>query len=140
MLLTTVRTARQKAARRAGFTLLEVLVVVAILVILAGVASISVFRYLEDAKVGAAKTSMQTLEQAVKKYYTENGEWPPNNNLQAVAPYLDQGTQALVDPWGGQYQLQIISFQDETDGTEKQRPQLMCQPKGNKPPVYWPTK
>ena len=60
MLLTTIRTARQRAenraVRRAAFTLLEVLIVVAILVILASAASIALFRYLEDAKVGRAKT------------------------------------------------------------------------------------
>ena len=64
MLLTNIRTARRKAARRAAFTLLEVLIVVAILVILASAASISLFRYLEDAKVGRAKTDMRVIEQA----------------------------------------------------------------------------
>ena len=48
------------------------LIVVAILVILASAASIAYFRYLEDAKVGRAKTDMRAIEQALKKYYTEH--------------------------------------------------------------------
>lgn len=140
MLLTTVRTARQRAVRRAGFTLLEVLVVVAILVVLASVASIAIFRSLEDGKVAAAKSSMQAIEQAVKKYYLEHGEWPPNNNLAAVAPLLEQGQAALVDPWGNPFTLQIVPQQDETDGTYKERPLLTCQPPGGKPAIQWPNK
>ena len=44
---------RLRRVPRAAFTLLEVLIVVAIIVVLAGVSSIYVFRYLEDAKEGA---------------------------------------------------------------------------------------
>jgi len=136
MLLTpTLRLARQRAARRAGFTLLEVLVVVAILVILAGTASIAIFKYLEDAKVGRAKSDMQTIESAVKKYYTEHGEWPPNNQLVVVAPYLEQGQNGLIDPWNNPYMLQIVVYQDETSGEQKERPLLTCQPPGNKPQI-----
>jgi general secretion pathway protein G len=97
-----------RAARRAAFTLLEVLIVVAIIVVLAGVSSIYVFRYLEDAKEGAAKAGMKTIETACKAYEIKIGQLP--NSLQDLLqppdggkPYLENGTEGLNDPWGKPY-------------------------------------
>jgi general secretion pathway protein G len=134
MLLTNIQstrhlTAHRKATRRAAFTLLEVLIVVAILVILASAASISLFRYLEDAKVGKAKTEMTTIVGAVKKYYSEQGSWPDQGGLvQTIGPMIE-GNQQLRDPWGGTYQLSIESEQ-QADGTANQRPFVTCTPPG----------
>jgi general secretion pathway protein G len=135
-MLLTIRNTQQKATRRAAFTLLEVLVVVAILVILAGVASISVFRYMEDAKVGRAKADMRTIEQAYKKFYTDYQEWP--QNISQIAPFLEQGEAGLYDPWKQMYRAQMVEYQDQTDGTTRQRPLLECQPPGNKPLIQVP--
>jgi general secretion pathway protein G len=135
MLLTNIRSTRRKASRRAAFTLLEVLIVVAILVILASAASISLFRYLEDAKVGRAQNDMRVISGAYQKYYMEKQEWP--TNIAQVAPYLESGNEGLKDPWGQLYQASVVETQAE-DGTTKQRPQIVCQPPGGKPPVYFP--
>jgi general secretion pathway protein G len=135
MLLTTVR---RNSARRSAFTLLEVLVVVAILVILAGVASISIFRYMEDAKVSRAKSDMQAIEKAYETFYTQHQEWP--QDLIQVAPLLKQGQEALKDPWGNPYVVEIVEYQDPTDGQTIQRPVVRCQPPGNKPVIQWPEK
>src|SRR3954453_22212587 len=90
-----------RAARRAAFTLLEVLIVVAIIVVLAGVSSIYVFRYLEDAKEGRAKADVKTLEKAATSYELKIGQLP--NSLQALPqppdggkPYLE--SEATTDP------------------------------------------
>jgi general secretion pathway protein G len=139
MLLTTVRDARRSATatRRAAFTLLEVLIVVAILVILASAASIALFRYLEDAKVGRAKTDMRVIELAYKKYYAEKGTWP--ENIQQIAPQLEQDQAGLIDPWGGIYHVEIVGIQ-QSDGQSVERPIVKCQPPGNKPLIQWPEK
>ncbi len=137
MILNTTRSARSRAMQRAGFTLLEVLVVVAILVILAGVASISIFRYMEDAKVGRAKADMQAIEKACKTYYTQNQEWPEQNNLEfTIGPMLEQGANALIDPWGGRYSVTYGEVQ-QPDGSVIQRVLVMCEPKG-RPPIEYP--
>jgi len=126
---------RRRVTRRAAFTLLEVLVVVAILVILAGVASISVFRYLEDAKVSRAKADMQALEKAYKTYYSQKGNWP--ENPLEVASLLEQGANAFQSPWPGvQYQVTISQYQ-QPDGQEAQRPVFICNPPG-KPEITFP--
>lgn len=140
MLLTTVRDARRRATatRRAAFTLLEVLIVVAILVILASAASIALFRYLEDAKVGRAKNDMRVIEQAYKKYYMEhNLTWP--ENIQQIAPQLEQDQAGLIDPWGQMYHVDVVDVQ-QSDGQTVQRPVVKCQPPGNKPMIQWPEK
>jgi general secretion pathway protein G len=129
MLLTNVRTARQKAGqrvlRRAAFTLLEVLIVVAILVILASAASFSLFRYLEDAKVGKAKSEMQTIVSAINKYYSENGSWPPPGSLaQTIGPMID-GNPSLMSPWNQPYDFQIDTT-TKPDGTPNERPIVFC--------------
>ena len=100
----TVRHSR--AAARVGFTLMEVLVVVAILVVLAGVGGVIYMRYLEDAKRDIAKTNVQSLAQAVEAYKLRNGDYPdsllvltePQDNGSA---YLEES--ALVDPWQQPY-------------------------------------
>ena len=128
---------RAVAARRAGFTLLEVLVVVAILVILAGVASVSIFGQMEKAKVGAAKTSMKAIEKAYYSYYTTHGSWP--ENISVVASELEQGQAALVDPWGNPFTASVTDVQ-QPDGTSNQRPVITCQPPGGKPQIQVPEK
>lgn len=140
MLLTNIRSTnmRRKAARRAAFTLLEVLIVVAILVILASAASVSLFRYLEDAKVGKAKAEMNTILGAVKKYYTENQRWPDQGSLPATIGPMIEGNPGLNDPWGGVY---TFGTQDDpqADGTVNTRAFIYCQPQG-KPRIQVPEK
>ena len=98
---------RQRVSpRRQAFTLMEVLVVVAILVILASVSSIFVFRYLDDAKDGTAKSSTATLTQACQAYKLKYQEYPAS--LQALiqppdgTPFVEPD--AIMDPWQRQFQ------------------------------------
>lgn len=104
---------------RSAFTLLEVLVVVAILVILAGISSIYVFRYLEDAKRDKATLEARALEKAVRGYYTRHNDSSPPDNLMVLmgdpsrgeAPMIEGGQAALMGPWGQPYQLVWIQDQ-----------------------------
>ena len=67
---------RAASAVRAGFTLMEMMVVVAILVVLVGVAVPIYIRYLDDSKKSAARASVENLAKTVELYYTKNGQWP----------------------------------------------------------------
>jgi len=96
--------------RRSAFTLLEVLVVVAILVILASVSSIYVFRYLEDAKIDKAKIQAKTIERAAKSYYTRNGSLDGLTLQTLIAPprpLLEGGNEAITTPFGQPFQLDL---------------------------------
>lgn len=122
MLISVRRPLALQARHRAAFTLLEVLVVVAILVILASVAGIAVFGYLEGAKEDTAKQQITALEGACTNYMVKNGGDPPATLQEIVAPttpgalpLLDGGLSALKDPWGGMYQYEIV--QDPITGS-----------------------
>lgn len=94
-------------ARRAAFTLIEVLVVVAIIVILAGVGTLATIRYLDDAKQDNAIMTMQSLEQAAKSLEVKKGG-SPIEDISELIPYLEKGATQLQDPWGGQYQFEYV--------------------------------
>jgi general secretion pathway protein G len=122
MLLTT-RTARRPIARRAGFTLLEVLVVVAILVILASVATIATTRYLTDAKKSRAHLGCRNLDQAIESFMANTANpnnVPPQGPQELLQPHfggsslLRNGQADLIDPWGQPYTFQQGMRQDGT--------------------------
>jgi len=83
---------RNRVSRRAAFTLLEVLVVVAILVILAGVGVVATTRYLEDARKSKAQLGCNGLATAVESYYA---------NPQSGNQYPTQLQELLAPPFGG---------------------------------------
>lgn len=66
----------KKDNREAGFTLIEIVIAVAIVAIFAAVLSPMVFRHLEDAKVGVASTETETIGTAILTYYKDVGKWP----------------------------------------------------------------
>jgi general secretion pathway protein G len=108
MLITNHRRLARRG--REAFTLLEVLVVVAIIVILAGVATVSLFRYLEDARDQTAQAQMSTLEEGCKAYMIKNEGNPPQSLMELVQPtdgskpLVEGGPNMLKSPHGIMYQ------------------------------------
>jgi len=95
-------------AMRAGFTLIEILVAVAIIGILGTVATVSIPKILENAKIRAAKSGVDSLKNAVVTYNIEKGKYP--SDLKALVeasgdddPVVEGGEGALYDPWGVEY-------------------------------------
>lgn len=107
-------TARRSPSRRSAFTLMEVLVVVAILVILAGVAIIAVPRYLEDARKARAHTQAVSIAQACEAYNANaaNSNGYPTSPQELIQPpfggqsYLKNGLQDMMTPWNQQFTLE----------------------------------
>ena len=71
-----------------GFTLIEIMVVVVILGILAGLIVPRIMDKPEEAKRTKAEIQIKALEQALKFYKLDNGSYPTT----------EQGLQALVEP------------------------------------------
>ncbi len=99
------------SAMRAGFTLIEILVAVAIIGILGTTAAIGIPRMLNNAKINAAKVGVDNLKGALVAYNIEKGKYP--NDLKALVessgdedPIVDGGEAALFDPWGVEYKYE----------------------------------
>jgi len=127
---TTVTPAPQK---RRGFTLMEMLVVVAIIVIIAGAATPLVLSYMHNARVDRAKMDMKNIETAVVKFESSYGHYP--QSLQELAQPGQYGGTApldqkmLLDPWNNPYQY------DPSNLTNRGVPRISCMPPGAQQPL-----
>jgi len=112
--------------RSAGFTLVEIMVVVVILGILAVLIVPRVLGRSDEARQAAAKHDIATVMQSLKLYRLDNGRYPTNEQgLQALVakpttapapsnwkPYLDK---VPKDPWGNTYQYLSPGVHGEVD-------------------------
>lgn len=78
-------------SRARGFTLIEIMVVVVIIGVLIGLVAPNVLGRVDKARVTAAQTDINTLEQALAMYRLDNHHYPST----------DQGLEALVRQPGG---------------------------------------
>lgn len=85
-----------------GFTLIELMVVVAIIAVLATTAGLYLGTALDDADVAKAQTEIKALKGAVTAYMLKNNRRLPDS-LDQVAEYMDP-PQIPEDPWGNAYQ------------------------------------
>ena len=128
---------RQK--RQSGFTLMEVLLVLVILVILSSLA-VGFFRNTRNrAFVNSAKSQVGLLEGAIDRYELDMADYPqqlqdlrvsPDGSENWSGPYLKK--EIPNDPWGNPYQYQVENTDtnslqpyriwswgpDRSDGTE----------------------
>ena len=92
---------RKKRRTASGFSLVELMVVVAIISILATTVGIYVFGALDDADRSKAQAEIKALKGAVQIYMMKNNRQLPNT-LEEVAQYLDP-PKVPQDPWGTDY-------------------------------------
>jgi general secretion pathway protein G len=98
----------------AGYTLMELLVVLGIIALLVALIAPQVIRYLGDARSGTARAQIKNIESALELYYLDTGTYPnaqnglialvkaPADDVNWKGPYLKQET-GLADPWKKPY-------------------------------------
>jgi general secretion pathway protein G len=98
---------------RNAFTLVELLLVMTILAILAGIVLPKMAGRGEQARESAAKTQISTLETALGAYEVDNGNYPrslqdlmsrPRDAMNWHGPYMEKDIP--LDPWGHVYVYQ----------------------------------
>ena len=127
----------RKQGRRAGFTLVEMLVVVCIVTILVGLTANAAFSAQQKARKATATQECEQVAAAFKAYWLAKQAWPkPFDNKNGVAwtdldaknlevlrgkdgtVYLDlnddriEDGQKFLDPWGHPYQVMIDPERD----------------------------
>jgi len=108
--------ADRRVDREAGFTLIEIMVVVVILGILAALVAPNVISRIDDAQINRAKQDVRAVESALHLYRLDNFRYPSTDQgLEALVNqpadpsirnwkqggYLDK---IPVDPWGTPYE------------------------------------
>jgi general secretion pathway protein G len=99
--------------RHQGFTLLELLVVIVIIGLLAGLVAPRYFDQVSKSNTKIARAQIDSLEKALDQYRLDVGNYPtteqglaalntrPTSNEKWLGPYLKKAVPA--DPWGAKY-------------------------------------
>jgi general secretion pathway protein G len=96
-----------------GFTLIEILIAIAIVAVLASVALPAYKDYVEKTRVGVAITDISSISIRLKFYFTEEGNYP--NSL------ADINEDAKLDPWGNPYQYLNLYDKKGKGGNRKDK-------------------
>lgn len=101
-------------SKQTGFTLLELLVVLGIIAMLAGLVGPQVMKHMGESKVKAAKVQIEDLAQTLDMYKLDVGSYPtteqglkaliesPDGAQRWNGPYLRK-SKIPLDPWNQEY-------------------------------------
>lgn len=103
----------RRRRRVSGFSLIELMVVIAIMGLLATVVAVSLSGKSYEAKVHKVQADFSNMKTAIDLFYNDCSAYPrqlsdlwQNPGLKKWhGPYLQDAPPAPVDPWGGEYQM-----------------------------------
>ncbi|MCI0508351.1 MAG: type II secretion system GspH family protein [Gammaproteobacteria bacterium] len=98
---------------RNGFSIIEVLIVIAILGILFSIAGPAVEKILDERDFAQAKQDILGIQAVIDKFYIENNRFPDS---------LDEINQGqLRDPWGSPYYYLVVATYDKKSSESRVR-------------------
>lgn len=120
---TMVPTSKRQVRTRAAFTLIEVMIVIAIILALSGLVGVAVFQQRERAKYQMAEIELKSIQQAMKHFRLAYDRWPTEEEGIAVLwdkEILDQEADQTAwtklldspmpeDKWGNEWGYRPIS-------------------------------
>ena len=123
----TERDCGRRVRRMMGFNLMEMVIVIAIIALLAGIAAPALMKNFRKGQVAAAKSSIKVFTDSVKAYIFDTGVTPGSltdlfsNSSGAKkwhGPYIDNYSAMPKDPWGNDYiynvkgggEFEIVSY------------------------------
>ena len=123
---------RKRTLRQGGFTLVELLLVLVILALIAGLVLPGIIGKAESAKAKAAASQISRISMSVEAYYLDTGNTPtsleelvnqPSGTTGWNGPYIKNSL--LKDPWGKPYMFtspgEHGDFDIESLGADGQR-------------------
>lgn len=115
-----VKPKRRREDDEAGWTFIETIIVIGIILILTSSVGFMAIRYLDKAKTATARSQIETYALALDAYYLDCGAYPnEQQGLQALwqkpgaapvpekwaGPYISKPVAA--DPWGNAYEYAV---------------------------------
>ncbi|CAI8296410.1 MAG: Type II secretion system protein G [Porticoccaceae bacterium UBA1117] len=106
------------SVRQAGFSLIELLIVIVIMGLLMSLVAPAMFSKVDSTKIKTARAQMQMMETALDTYRLDMGDYPAkledlirSDKVGWDGPYMPK--KVPLDPWGNAYSY-------EASGTDKQ--------------------
>ena len=96
---------RRLARTAPGFSLIELTLVIVILGVLMSVVAVNVVKQGEKAKIGATKTTMDTIQSQLDAYHLEHSAYPPD--LELLKRDLLSDSKPIQDGWKRKFFYQV---------------------------------
>lgn len=124
-----MRTQRRVSVPRGGFTIIEVMIAIAIILLLAGIVGLTLFKQQDEAKINITKIQMRSIESGLKEFRRIYGRWPMDEEGLAVLwdkevldPDADEAKwkkflekKVPTDVWGGEWGYRQVSENGDED-------------------------
>jgi prepilin-type N-terminal cleavage/methylation domain-containing protein len=105
MQATRLRRIASRRARR-GFSLLEIIVAIAIIAMVSAGVTVAIVGHFNKAKITTTKTNAQSIRSGIKAWWLENdGSTCPDVKILVADGAIDRGKKVAEDAWGQPWRI-----------------------------------